>query len=313
MDIIDLCEILQKNWERYTYKSRDDMFRELLDINDDTSLNASRIYQKRKPSKTIIETLSRSGSDNLAALYQNKTLCPVLSSPPTKKEEIKIRQAIIQLCNDSKLNNIADFYKFLATSVIIAINTSAKKIETNNKIEIVEQKIKEYYLELFNTSNINYICIITQIGMILTDDEDITNAIISYLNQGKELKVIINTNEVRSQIGKYMRNSRADHQTSTADVLKKWETIKTRTKSQLLWVGLTEIPLLHQIIYSEKRRYTNANFTAFEFENEKMRIQFYAYCVGDKNNNLTLDFTPDNPKYSIFKNEYEFIQHNIMF
>lgn len=313
MDIIDLCEILQKNWERYTYKSRDDMFRELLDINDNTSLNASRIYQKRKPSRTVIEMLSRAGSDNLAELYQSKALCPVLSSPPTKKEEVKIRQAIIQKCDDSKLHKIPDFYKFLATAVIIAVNNPNKKIETDNKIEIVEQKIKEYYLELFNNKNINYICIITQIGMILTDDEDIKNAIISYLNQGKELKIIINTHEVRSQIGKYMRNSRADHQTSTADVLKKWETVKDQTKSQLLWVGLTEIPLLHQTIYSEKRRYTNKNFTAFESENEKMRIQFYAYCVGDKNNNLTLDFTPSNPKYSIFKTEYEFIQHNIVF
>ena len=141
-----------------------------------------------------------------------------------------------------------DFYRSFAETILFCILNYNKYSNVN--LTLNNKSISNYMKKIFSDSGINNVTIVTQVGMVLLNNAEVNKAMTEYLDSGKSLLVIINTSDIRKQIGNLMINNIVDYSynTPTNNVCSEWNQLKRKHSKWKLRVVTTNVPILHQLI-----------------------------------------------------------------
>ncbi|HAG14320.1 MAG TPA: hypothetical protein DCG49_10755 [Ruminococcus sp.] len=194
-----------------------------------------------------------------------------------------------------------DFCKAYARAVCYSITEAETQQKHPDHLELNHEDIHCQTHRIFTNPHINYILIITQIGMLYTTDQKVREEVIRYLQAGKKLEVILNDSDTRELVGQHMRNADMHHQTTTQRVCEQWKDIAKQCPDADLYVSVVKPPILHQIIktsHLEDKKESDVSLC----------VRVYAYKVSEKDKNLSFNVTPSDEHYEILIDEIRFLR-----
>lgn len=195
-------------------------------------------------------------------------------------------------------NEIKEYIKWLTTA-----HTSDDENNSNiySKSDKCEDFIKNVSIDDFfknvNINNIDHVQMAFHTGIMWLEPNYFSNPIlISLLKNGINIRVIINTIEITSNICNHLRSKEStDLYKPFEIIIKQWE--KLAEKYPNLELKITNLPIFHNYVA----------FISNHYPSSIMRVIFYTYGNPTMSKNNCMIFKPESTYFELYKGEFNYL------
>lgn len=234
----------------------------------------------------------------VAAIDSNRNIIPVLCDGFTwpKKWDDKIPEKIRKLASYNSVVMDFNYMNAVIDKIVTYIHGSNAVTSASLKAEARDRDdIEDFFLtNMNNIEDVKGVDLAFHAGSVWLQNVNRLDIISALADAGIEIRVILNTPEVATQMGKHMRHKLKKY-LPFDEAITLWKNIEEMYDN--VKVVVTDIPML-------RIQYT---FRMKNPEKDVMRIKYYTHGVSQIDKNYIEEFGPTEYQFELYRNEFDYV------